>query len=244
VFGALMQGATQAIYKGGSLTSSIKDKVNTKLTRKEAVNAMSNMTEKDRIQFATRIAKGDINVSNKLTKKLKKNPLKVGFRGLNFVAKKLSDKINPYNSDYNKAARELENQGKISISKTDFGRNDKERAMIRDQVKKNREAVKKLSGKDSMAKELLKKGRENFKQKIADQKSILKNLVKRNPANDKLNELEDVINRAENLEDDNSKEVMEEFAQIDNLKDNDKIDEFMEKDIVKNIKNRGTNNQS
>ena len=30
---------------------------------------------------------------------------------------------------------------------------------------------------------------------------------------------------------------MEEFAQIDNLNDNDKIDKFMEKDIVQNIKN-------
>jgi hypothetical protein len=202
------------------------------------------MSEKDRIAFATRIAKGDINVSNKLTKKLKKNPLKVGLRGLNFVAKKINDKVNPRNSDYNKAARELENQGKISISKTDFGRNDKERAMIRDQVKKNREAVKKLAGKDNMAIGLLKKGRENFKQKIADQKNKLKNLVKENPANDKLNELEDVINRAEYIDDDNSKEVMEEFAQIDNLNDNDKVDKFMEKDIVQNIKNRGTDNQS
>ena len=109
--------------------------------------------------------------------------------------------------------------------------------MIRDQVKKNREAVKKLSGKDSMAKGLLKKGRENFKQKIADQKNKLKNLVKGNPENDKLNELEDVIERAEYINDENSNEVMEEFAQIDNLNDNDKIDKFMEKDIVQNIKN-------
>ena len=237
VFGALFKGATQAIYKGGSLTGSVEDKVNTKLTRKEAVNAMSNMTQKDRIAFAERIAKGDINVSNKLTNKLKKNPLKVGFRGLKSVAKKINDKVNPFNSDYNKAARQLEDQGKISISKTDFGRNDKERAMIRDQVKKNREAVKKLAGKDNMAIGLLKKGRENFKQKIADQKNKLKNLVKENPANDKLNELEDVIERAEYINDENSNEVMEEFAQIDNLNDNDKIDKFMEKDIVQIIKN-------
>ena len=237
VFGALFKGATQAIYKGGSLTGSVEDKVNTKLTRKEAVNAMSNMNEKDRIAFATRIAKGDINVSNKLTNKLKKNPLKVGFRGLKSVAKKINDKVNPFNSDYNKAARQLEDQGKISISKTDFGRNDKERAMIRDQVKKNREAVKKLAGKDNMAIGLLKKGRENFKQKISDQKNKLKNLVKENPANDKLNELEDIIDRAEYINNENSNEVMEEFAQIDNLNDNDKIDKFMEKDIVQIIKN-------
>jgi type IV secretory pathway VirB6-like protein len=235
VFGAMFQGAKQAILNGGTISKSLNDQANTKLKRSEAVNAMNKMNNKDREEFAKRIKQGDINVSNKLTQKLKKNPFKAGIRGMGKLAGKINDKVNPWNKDFNKAARLLEAEGKITPNIKDFARNDKERAMIRNQVIINREAVKKLTGKEKVSNSLLKKARAENIEKIKKQKKILKNLLKNNSQNARLIELNDAINKAENIDDENSREVLDEFAEIDNLNDNDKVDGFLNQDNVKNL---------
>ena len=184
-----------------------------------------------------------------LKEKLKRNPLKAGKEKIDSALRKLNHNFNPLNQDFKKAAKELQDEGKIIPDLNNMGRNDKEKALIRERMNQNRDKEKRI-GKKTVAKSLLKKGNRDARKKLLAQKDNLRKLLGEDSDRADLEELDDKINDAfdniDNLDPDdadnaeqidNAKEVLDQFAKIDNLKDKDKVEKFLDQDNVKNIKN-------
>ena len=116
-------------------------------------------------------------------------------------------------------------------------------------MNQNRDKEKRI-GKKTVAKALLKKGNRDARKRLLAQKDNLRQLLGENSDRPDLEELDDKMNDAldniDNLDPDNAddaeqinnaKEVLDQFAKIDNLKDKDKVEKFLDQDNVKNIKN-------
>jgi type IV secretory pathway VirB6-like protein len=246
-FGAALQAMKQGMFKGGALVNPIKDKFDNQLSRKGAEKAIMNMNQQDREKFAKKVADGDINVKRNLKEKLFKDPLKTGKEQINSALRKLNHNFNPFNNDYKKAAKELQDEGKIMPDLINLGRSDKEKALIRERMNQNRDKAKRI-GKKTVAKSLLKKGNANAKKKLAAQQDNLRKLLDENSDRPDLEELDDKMNEAldaiDNLDPndsdnadqiDNANEVVDQFTKIDNLNDKEQVKNFLNQDNVQKI---------